>query len=430
MNGPKKHRRAFVGAALVLTLALAGVGCGDEDTDREGPRLEIVIGSSVPTTGPLEEFGPAGKKAANLAREVIGDAVREIGRRHAVDVVHVDNGGGEDPDVAVRGARELAEEDDASCIVGAWASTDTLAIARQIAIPERVPLISPASPSDEITELDDDGFVYRTTPSDSVQGPTLTQAISDDLGAADKTVNVAARDDRYGRGIANRFIESWKDLGGTIGAHVFYDPLSLSLDGPARKLTKGEPDATLIVDFPQSFERLSQPLLEGDDFDPATAWSADGLAAAPLPKDLDRAAVQGLRGTVPGIPAADEATEAFRERFESSEPTGVEPQTFDAQAFDATILCYLAAVAAGSGAPGKIARELEAVSAPPGDPYGWQELSDAVEALEAGEEIDYQGASGAINFNGDGDTTAGTYDIYRYRDGELEIIDEVPLNVG
>jgi branched-chain amino acid transport system substrate-binding protein len=50
-----------------------------------------------------------------------------------------------------------------------------------------------------------------------------------------------------------------------------------------------------------------------------------------------------------------------------------------------------------------------------------------VEALQDGEDIDYQGASGAIDLDQDGNPTAGVYDIFRYEAGEVQNIDEVPL---
>ena len=43
--------------------------------------------------------------------------------------------------------------------------------------------------------------------------------------------------------------------------------------------------------------------------------------------------------------------------------------TFDAQNFDAVILCYLAAVAAGSTEGADMAEIVQSVSAPGGDPY-------------------------------------------------------------
>ena len=41
-------------------------------------------------------------------------------------------------------------------------------------------------------------------------------------------------------------------------------------------------------------------------------------------------------------------TKAFDEAYTAADPKDVDRQTFDAQNFDAVMLCYLAAVAAGS----------------------------------------------------------------------------------
>ena len=36
-------------------------------------------------------------------------------------------------------------------------------------------------------------------------------------------------------------------------------------------------------------------------------------------------------------------------------------------------------------------------------------------------------ASGPINLNNIGDPTAGVYDVFRYRDGKVEVFSEVPI---
>ncbi len=71
--------------------------------------------------------------------------------------------------------RKLATSDGASCIAGPWGSADTIPSGESVSIPEEVPLISPSATSDEITGLADDGFVSRTSPPDSFQGPTLAE---------------------------------------------------------------------------------------------------------------------------------------------------------------------------------------------------------------------------------------------------------------
>ena len=50
-------------------------------------------------------------------------------------------------------------------------------------------------------------------------------------------------------------------------------------------------------------------------------------------------------------------------------------------------------------------------------------LPDAVEALQNGDDIDYQGASGAIDMDENGDATAGVYDIYEYKTARSSNVD-------
>lgn len=407
-----------------LLLALAITACGEEESEPEpGPRLDLTVGNSIPLTGALEAFGRSGRKAAKAAAGVVEEAIDELEGRQRISLAFTDNGGGEDPEKAVEGARKLIDEDAADCIVGAWATTDTREIAVEAAIPEEIPLISPAAPGDELTDLEDAGLVSRTSPPDRYQGPTLATAIADDLGNAEgATVNVAARDDDYGTAIADGFVEAWRELGGEIGHDVRYSPGEVSA-ATAQEIVADDPDALLIVDFPESFSLLAEHLEATDAYDPAITWSTDGLAVG----DLPAAAIDGLRGTVPGTPDADESTEAFFELYEEAAPADVESQTFDAHVFDAVVLCFLAAYAAGDDEGQGVAEQLERVSAPPGEPFTWRELPEAMRALAAGQQIDYQGASGGIDLDSNGDPTAGTYDIYRYEGEELKIVDEVPL---
>ena len=90
------------------------------------------------------------------------------------------------------------------------------------------------------------------------------------------------------------------------------------------------------------------------------------------------------------------------------------------------ILCYLAAVAAGSTDGTDMAAELRDISGPPGDKFSWQQLPDAIEALQNGDDIDYVGASGEIDMDEAGDATEDVYDVWRYKDGEVDLeFDEI-----
>ena len=60
-------------------------------------------------------------------------------------------------------------------------------------------------------------------------------------------------------------------------------------------------------------------------------------------------------------------------------------------------------------------RRSRPVSGPPGDQYTWEELPDAIEALQNGDDIDYQGAAGPLDLDDNGDATAGVYDLYEFK---------------
>src|SRR5581483_9614559 len=315
--------------------------------------------------------------------------------------------------------------DGASCIAGAWASADSIPVARSVSIREGVLQISPASTSDEITTLEDNGLMNRVVPPDSDQGPTLAAAVAKDLGGAQgKTVNVGARNASYGTGLADTFSSAWEKLGGTIGQKVIYDPNATSYDSEAAQITSGNPDAFVIVDFPETFAKVGPALERTGKWDPSKAWATDGLDSSDVGKL--GATVEGMRGTVPGVPSA-KVSKDFDKLYAQSKPTSVKESAFDAQNFDAVILCYLTAVAAGSTDGKAMADQIQAVSGPPGTKYTWEQLPQAVKALENGDDIDYEGASGPININDAGDATAGVYDLYQFKNGTPVTIGEQPV---
>jgi ABC-type branched-subunit amino acid transport system substrate-binding protein len=427
-----RRTKLVVFALLLAGLSLGVAACGDDDDDGgDGggeTSLDLVVGDSVPLSGDLADFGPPGEKAADVAIQEINAAIEEAGVDHTVEIVHEDNCGGPDPQCAVQAARKMVESDGASCIAGAWASSDTIPTAESVAIPEEVLLISPASTSDEITGLDDDGLVNRTAPPDSFQGPTLANFVDESVGGAEgKTVNIGARNDAYGTGLVDTFGSAWEELGGTVGQEVVYDVKLPSYDSEASDITSGNPDAITIFDFPETYNKVGPALVRTGNFDTSKVFFTDGLVSGDLAESAGAEAVNGVRATAPGVPDDDTSAKAFDKAYTAAEPADVERQTFDAQNFDAVVLCYLAAVAAGSTEGADMAAEVQAVSAPPGDPYTWEQMPEAIEALQNGDDIDYNGASGAIDMDENGDATAGVYDVYEYRGGAPEPIDEVPV---
>jgi ABC-type branched-subunit amino acid transport system substrate-binding protein len=426
MRGLKQWRILAAVAGLVLALGLVACG-GDDDDDGGGGEatLDLTIGDSVPLTGDLSPFGPPGQKAADMAIQQINSAIQEAGVDHTVSIVHEDNE--TSPQAAVQAARKLVESDGASCLAGAWASADSLPTAQSVTIPEGILQISPASTSTELTPVEDDGLLNRVPPADNLQGPVLAQTIAEEIGGAQgKTINIGARNDAYGEAFTDAVTAGFEELGGSVGQSVLYDPEQPSYNSEAQQITSGNPDGIVIIDFPETFEKVGPALQRTGQWDANITYITDGLASGDLVESLDPL-MEGIRGTAPGTPEAGAASQAFDQLYQQSEPRNVDRNTFDAQNFDAVILCYLAAVAAGSTDGQEMADQLRDITGPGGTKYTWQQLPEAIQALQNGDDIDYVGAAGEIDLDENGDPTKGVYDVYRIENADFSPIRQVDV---
>ena len=418
-------------AVVGATIALGGglVACGeDEEEDGGGgaaqtapeTSFDLVIGDLVPLTGDLSVFGPPGRKAADLAVDEIDTAVADVGSDIQVSIEHADTETASQ--AAVQAARRLISNG-ASCLTGAWASSNTIPVGTSVAARQRVPQISPASTSAEISTLDDNGFVFRTAPSDNLQGVALADTVEEELGGTDFTVSLAARNDAYGDGFIDRFKEAWEERGGSTTGPVLYDPQQPSYNSEAGEIVGGQPDAYVVIDFPDTYARMGAALARTGQFDASTLFTADGLAADEVPEGVPDEAIVGAKGTRPGSPEAGEVVEQFDRLFEQA--GGPARGTFDAQNFDAVMLCFLAAAAAGTADAEDIQQALQDVSAPPGEKFTYLRLADAIRALQGGQDIDFDGVTGPIDFDDNGDPTTATYEVWRYGDnGNLRVMRE------
>jgi ABC-type branched-subunit amino acid transport system substrate-binding protein len=416
---------------VLLALAVAGLSfgvaaCGGDDDDDEAPAeasFDLTIGDLVPLTGDLSQFGPPGQKAADLAVEQANAALEEVGADITVSVEHADTE--TRPAAAQSAARQLVA-DGATCIAGAWASANTIPVGRAVAARQQIPLISPASTSPEITDLPDDGFVFRTAPSDALQGQVLADAVEDEFGA-DAVISSAARNDAYGEGIIRQFQDAWEEKGGTVtdASPVLYDVEQASYNSEADQMVQGNPDAYVIIDFEEPYNQVGAALARTGEFEPENLFTADGLAFEEIPGSIPDASLDGAHGTRPSSPEDTEAANAFDELF--TDAPGPGRQTFDANNFDAVMLCILAAVAAGSNEGPAIAEEVQNVASADGTQYDWTQLADAIRALQDGDEIDFEGVSGPLDLDDNGDPVIAFYDTWVYEGGELQVQETIEM---
>jgi branched-chain amino acid transport system substrate-binding protein len=421
---------AIAGAAAALSLGVAA--CGDDDSDSGGggdtssASFDMTVGALIPQTGDLSIFAPAGEKAANLSVEQANAALEQAGADIKVDLTVGDTE--TKPQATVQAANKLIS-DGASCMAGAWASADTIPAGQSVAAKQQVPLISPASTSPEITDLPDDGYVFRTAPSDALQGQVLADAVGDSFGT-DATISVAARNDAYGEGIANQFSDAFSANGGTINGPVLYDPEASSYDSEAADIVSGKPDGFVIIDFEDPYGKVGAALVRTGDFDATKMFTADGLAFDKIPNTIPSDALDGASGTRPATPEGSDVAAAFNTLYEDSDLSPKERNTFDAQNFDAVSLCVLAAVAAGSADGADLQAKIQEVASAPGDKYDYTTMADAITALQNGDDIDFDGVSGPLDLDDNGDPTVATYEVFNYDNGKLAVESQVEKESG
>jgi branched-chain amino acid transport system substrate-binding protein len=257
-----------------------------------------------------------------------------------------------------------------------------------------------------ITTMPKDNLLWRPVSSDALQGQVLAQIMADQYGQ-DAVVNLVARNDAYGAGLSQVFKDAWTAAGGTIGKEVIFNPDLGTLDTEAQEAVQGSPDAWMMIAFCGDWGKLKGPLTRTGAWDPAKTIGSDTLANCVGPE----APIEGMRGTI-GNTSAGSSFPAFQSLFESTAASGIQFQGFTAEAFDSVFLAFLAALKAGSSDSATIGAQVQAISGPPGEKYTFEQLPDAINAILSGQDIDFEGASGPIDFDANGDITANMYDIW------------------
>lgn len=144
--------------------------------------------------------------------------------------------------------------------------------------------------------------------------------------------------------------------------------------------------------------------------------------------------VTGIEGTAPVPPETTEFQSAF-ELFRTAYVAefNVEPNVFDPHTYDAVFVISLAMYAADSTDPAVFKEKLRDVSSPPGTIIRPGQWAEAIQALDAGQDIDYSGASGAANFDAFGEV-GSDYEVWRVDENgqiqRIEFIAESDLPAG
>jgi len=125
----------------------------------------------------------------------------------------------------------------------------------------------------------------------------------------------------------------------------------------------------------------------------------------------------GVKGTIPGADVAEE----FRERLLEQDPA-LNTFTYGPETYDAVTILALAAVAAGTDESAAVAREINGVTI---GGTTCEDFASCSALLADGEDIDYDGQSGPVDFAKPGEPKAANYGIYTWNDDNTVNTDDV-----
>lgn len=388
--------------------AAAGENGGRKDGDGE-----LVIGAVLPKTGNLAQLGPPMIKGVEMAIADINAAGGVNGKQ--VKLIVSDDGGGGNNDLAKTSVDGLINNDKVDAIVGAAASGTTKAILDKIVSSGTVEC-SPSNTGSDLSTAPDKGLYFRTPPADNLQAQALAKVVSDD---GKKNVAIIAQNSDYGTGFVKFLKPALEGAGAKIAADVTYELTGTGIDVEVGKVVAAKPDGIALIGYPEDGGKVLADLLkQGIDFKTTTIYVTDGMQSNELYKAVDEAkpaVTAGIKGTAASA-APESGASWFPDAFKKFAPE-VESPIYSAQSYDCGMVIALAAAVAKSDAPFDIAANMIGVTK--GTAAGAEKCDNAADCLKLiadGKAIDYDGASGALNFSDVGEPSAGSYDVYTFGD--------------
>ncbi len=403
MKFPNKILSAAAAIAFV-----AATGFGLAPAAKAGDH-EIKIGVILGFTGPIESLTPDMAASAELAMKEVTDSGKLLGGKALIpvraDSTCVDSA------AATAAAERLITSDSVAAIMGADCSGVTTAIANNTAVPNGVVMISPSATSPALSTIDDNGYFFRTSPSDARQGQVLADVLKS-RGITNVAVTYTNND--YGKGLAESFAAAFKAQGGKIEMNAAHEDGKGDYSAEVGALAaSGAAHLVVFGYLDQGGKGIIQTSLDTGAFD--SFILADGM----IGKSLIESIGEGLNGAVGTVPGSEsEGAKLFLDVAAAGGVDGDGP--FRGESYDAAALIALAIQAAGSADRSAIQANILAVANAPGEKIMPGQLAKALQILADGGEVDYQGATN-VELIGPGEA-AGSYKELEVINGAFETI--------
>ncbi len=361
----KKLLACALAASMVVPFF---AGCGDNSGSGSGDTLSI--GVLAPLSGEVSDYGNATKNGIQLAIDEINAAGGVNGQQISLNIL--DEKG--DVTEAVTAYQRLMS-DGIVALLGDVTTKPCIAVAEvagsDYEAGNGVPMLTPTGTGADITTYGEN--VFRTCFIDPFQGRVMATFASEDLGATKVAVLYNTSDD-YSNGLAQAFVERAGELGMEVVAQEAYGADDKDFKSQLTKIQAADPDVLFLPDYYGTVSLIIQqarevgfdkPMLGGDGWDGVIQTLGDRVSDA---ENCYFACHYSMTDTDEKV---SNFVNSYREKY------GTDPTSFAGLGYDSAYMMVQAIQEAGS--------------------------TDATAIVEALKNLDFQGVTGHIQFDEQGD---------------------------
>ena len=350
----------------------------NSNADGHGIKMGIILGF----TGPIESLTPAMAASAELAFKDASDSGSLLGGKkisvERADSTCVDS-------AAATSAAEGLVSNGVVAIMGADCSGVTGAIATNVAVPNGVVMISPSATSPGLTDLKDNGYFFRTAPSDARGGQILADITKD---RKIKSVAITYTNNDYGKGLADVYAAAVKAHGIKVTTSAAHEDGKADYSAEVATLASAGGDAVAVIGYlDQGGKGIIQGSLDSGAFD--TFILSDGMIGDSLTDTFGKSLNKSF-GSLPG--STGKGAGVFTKVAKAAGIDSSGPYT--GESYDAAALITLAMQAGGKADRATIQKNVMSVANAPGKKIYPGELKKALDLLAKGKDINYEGATG------------------------------------
>jgi len=362
------------------------------------------IGLLVPQSGPAAAIGEPLIAVAQSAIDLVNANGGVMG--HDVELIVRDEGA--DAASALTSIDDFLVDNRIDVLIGPFSSPTTLSVLPRL-MENHIGTCSPAATAISLASFPDEGLFIRTTPSDGLVSQAMAQLVAQ---TGINETSIAYPDDSYGRDFVVELRRALVVQGISVTLESSFDPASSDYSSLAQQVSTQAKGVITLIGDSESGARFLNSLVTANSTHQIIV--NDPLSAADL--STNENLNSSIRRKIIGVAA---------NAFAGSGKLDADHIAFSAAVVDCVNLLTLGSIAAGSdNAIGIMSQVI--VTSRGGSACG--DFSTCLALLKAKLNIDYNGSTGQLDLDPNGDPSRASFLTFGFGNNGLSTY-EGPLDV-